>query len=97
MFGKRKKLKEEARRAAQVKKTQAIKELREFRDLGETFNYLGRVVLVTAHTRLVISYSHLVPSYVLPELRGDYADEHGVLRPISFSLRELSGLKKQNP
>jgi hypothetical protein len=75
-------------------KPDAIKELRAFRDLGETFNYLGREVVVTGH------FTHFMAMYhcsLIPQLRGDYADECGIIHNITFEFKELGGIKKQNP
>jgi hypothetical protein len=66
-----------------------IKELKEFRDIGDSFKYLGRTMVVTRH--------HTFDGFdVWPKLICDYADNHGVLRQAVFGLHELEGLKKQN-
>ena len=72
----------------------AIEELRSFRELGETFNYLGRVIVVTGHYTYSVSEYHCS---LTPKLCGDYVDERGIIHKISFDFQELGGLKKQNP
>lgn len=67
--------------------------LKAFRDIGETFNYLGRECVVTGHGKLVgIGLAVVYQS----ELCADYCDNNGVIRQIKFSLSELPILIKQN-
>ncbi len=70
-------------------KEKAVDDLKKFRDIGETFNYLGRTCIVTSHIR------HDMCLGSLPALLCDYVDKHGVIRNISFGLDELTGLIKQ--
>lgn len=72
-------------------KIQAIKDLRAFRDIGQTFNYLGRTCVVKRHWML---WPHFGP---VPELWADYVDEQGIVRTLTFLIGELPGLKAQNP
>jgi hypothetical protein len=69
-----------------------IADLRSFRDVGETFIYLGRTCVVTSHWSEVIPYVGFHPL-----LRADYADDCGVIRSISFRRSELVGLRAMNP
>lgn len=69
-----------------------IDELREFRGMGETFNYLGRTLIVTAHTELIPGVCGIA---ILPCLQCDYANENGDIKRIRFSAKELPGLIKQ--
>lgn len=66
-----------------------IEEFRQFRDIGETFNYLGRTLIVTAHTETAVDLGEYA------RLRCDYADNDGVIRQISFQPRELPALIAQ--
>lgn len=67
--------------------------LRAFRDIGDTFNYLGRECIVTSHGRIV---SEGFAMFYQAELCADYCDNDGVIRQLRFSLNELPGLIKQN-
>ena len=71
-----------------------VRELKEFRGLGQTFNYLGRTCIVTGHVYQEWSEFGL---YWRPSLRCDYVDDKGVIRQVSFSPAELPGLRAQNP
>lgn len=72
-------------------KQQGVEAFKAFRDIGQTFNYLGRTCIVTRHWML---WPYVGP---IPELHADYVDECGIVRSISFLLGELPGLKAQNP
>lgn len=61
----------------------------EFRKIGETFSYLGRLCIVTGHFE-VWDMGCLVPM-----LLCDYVDKNGVIRQAKFPLRALPGLIKQ--
>jgi hypothetical protein len=68
----------------------AVNEIKKFRDVGETFNYLGRTCIVT-------TYGQYCPYLgVMPKIHCDYADDKGVIHSISFSIDELGNLIKQN-
>ncbi len=67
----------------------AIAELKAFRDIGETFIYLGRTCMVTAH------FEHWPHIGAVPMLKFDYCDNHGVLHSDSVWIALLPGLIKQ--
>lgn len=67
----------------------AVDELKAFRDIGETFNYLGITCIVTGHCE------YLGMIGFVPILICDYVDGRGQIRQAKFSLRELPGLIKQ--
>lgn len=71
-------------------KEAGVARLREFREIGQTFNYLGRTCVVTAHESARPGLGHV------PQLNADYADDHGVIHGITFSVDELPGLLAQN-
>ena len=68
---------------------QGIDELKAFRNIGETFNYLGRTCIVTGHRECweMIGW--------VPMLMCDYVDGRGQIRQVKFNLRELPGIIKQ--
>lgn len=68
---------------------EAIAELKAFRDVGETFNYLGRTCVVTGH------WEYWRDIGVVPMLKFDYCDDHGVLHAVSARLAELPALRNQ--
>ena len=71
-------------------RTQAcIDELKAFRKVGETFNYLGRTCVVTGH------FDFYPYTGIFPVLQFDYADEHGVIHSMSANIRELPALINQ--
>lgn len=74
--------------------TIAINKLKEFRDVGETFNYLGRTCIVTGHCDIKYQgiYSTIV---IVPLLKFDYCDNYGVLHSCAFKLNELPAVIKQ--
>ena len=67
-----------------------IEKFKAFREIGETFNYLGRTCIVTGHWTFsgYMGYT--------PELKFDYADELGVIHSTSITIHELPVLLKQN-
>jgi hypothetical protein len=73
--------------------TERINELRAFRDIGDTFNYLGRTIIVTGHSTIMSSQFFFSR---FPMLLGDYVDNEGIIRQVKFDYAELSGIKKQN-
>lgn len=68
---------------------EGIAELKAFRDIGQTFNYLGRTCIVCSHTTII-------GLLILPRLECDYVDDAGVIRRVMFSPQELPGLRAQN-
>lgn len=73
-----------------VKKIDGVEQLRQFRDIGDEFNYLGLRMVVT-HL-----YELRLHGRSFPMLDADYVDNSGRLRQSKFSLRELPVLIKQN-
>lgn len=72
--------------------TEAIVKLKEFKDVGETFNYLGRQCIVTGYWDYEPNVGYI------PMLKFDYADDMGRLHHFStrvFDLPTLSGAVKQ--
>ena len=68
---------------------EGISKLKEFRDIGETFNYLGRTCIVTAH------YDGHFEMGFYPILKFDYCDDLGVLHNMTACVSELPCLMKQ--
>ena len=66
-----------------------ISKLRAFRDVGETFNYLGRTCIVTGHWEC---FPYLG---IIPVLKFDYCDDLGKLHSASARLSELPALINQ--
>lgn len=72
----------------------AINELREWRAIGESFQYLGRECVVTGHYR--VSF-HELGIHTYPELSADYADDLGVIRHVAFDMTEARALMARQP
>ena len=72
--------------------TEGIEKLKAFRDIGETFNYLGAKCVVTGHCH----YEPCFPGIVaIPTLKFDYRDASGVIRSSSASVEDLPLLISQ--
>jgi hypothetical protein len=69
--------------------TWAIDTIRDFRKVGETFKYLDRTCIVTAH----ICWT---PLGAMPCLCADYCDNNGKIRQIKFMAAEIAGIKAHN-
>lgn len=77
-----------------VNRTQeCIAELRAFKDIGEKFNYLGVTIICTGHSKIDF-YGTRVS--VRPTMKGDYKNDKGEIKAISFGYRELPALKAEN-
>lgn len=63
--------------------------LKSFRDVGETFNYLGRECIVTGFGQYPSNVGYI------PLLRFDYCDNNGVLHSVSARIEELPALMNQ--
>jgi hypothetical protein len=59
--------------------------------LGSRFNYLGLSLIVTGH------YEVWPGLGMVPRLTADYVDRHGRIQSVTFALRELPGLRAENP
>ena len=76
-------------------------EIKEWRDIGEEFNYLGTKCLMTHHhcfeTRYRLCFPYPIP-YLLKcaQIKADYVDNYGQIRSVSFGYGELGNLIKQN-
>ena len=68
---------------------ETVAELKAFRDIGETFNYLGRTCIVTGHAEWWMDIG------IIPKLRFDHCDNPGVIHSSSASPAELPGLINQ--
>jgi hypothetical protein len=66
-----------------------LAELKAFRDVGETFNYLGRECVVTGHRYLPGRFG------CWPHMQFDYCDNNGVIHSMSARANELPALIKQ--
>jgi hypothetical protein len=69
--------------------SEEIEKLKAFRDVGETFNYLGRTCVVTGHWDW---WPHIG---VIPMLKFDYCDDCGKLHAASARVSELPALENQ--
>lgn len=67
-----------------------IKKLKEFRDIGEKFNYLGVELIVEDHT--INSGFGFIPA-----ICACYRDNSGDLRHVTFFVKDLVCLKAENP
>jgi hypothetical protein len=75
-------------------KSQAqIDELVAFRKIGEKFNYMGVEIIVTSHKKLIPAGFCFVWE---PCLSGDYKNNQGEIKSISFDYSELEALKAEN-
>jgi len=75
------------------KRADKIRQLREFRDIGERFTYLGRDMVVTAHYRIVSCGFSMHPVF---GISADYVNDIGDIKQISFSMSELQTLINEN-
>ena len=66
---------------------EAVNKLKAFRDVGETFQYLGRKCVVTGHVEMM-------PWGFVPLLKFDYCDKNGVLHNRSAMLSEIPALEQ---
>jgi len=67
----------------------AVEALREFRDVGETFNYRGIDMIVESHVEM--SFGE-----VRPILTAAYKNDYGELKHAAFLRRELPALMAEN-
>ena len=72
-----------------------VQQLEAWRPIGGQFEYLGRRMIVAGHSRLVFSPMH--SAYRRPQLRADYADDHGVIHSIAFSAAESVAIMAAQP
>lgn len=81
---KKQKPKEDGRKAA-------VDALKEFRDIGEKFNYMGIEMIVESHVDLV-PYVGFVPT-----LTAAYRNNDGELKHACFRRSKLPALMAENP
>lgn len=74
---------------AESDREEAYAEIKAFRDVGETFNYLGRTCVVTGH----LTFLPVIGS--TPCLIYEYCDDHGVIRERRAFRSEIPALVKQ--
>lgn len=75
-------------------KQELVDEMRAWRKIGDTFNYLGRECVVTGYARYI---PHHLGIDVAVELQADYADDLGVIRSVTFTPREWRALADKQP
>lgn len=63
--------------------------LKEFRDVGETFQYLGRTCVVTGFMNYPMALCDL------PTIMYDYADNNGVIHSALASIHKLEAIIAQ--
>jgi len=79
------------RKAADDLRLARIKWLREQFPMGQTFDYLGRDCMPTSHAELRGNpYAGWLEH---PRLFADYADDHGVIHSVEFSLAEAKAIR----
>lgn len=71
-----------------------IIELKEWRGIGETFEYLGRTMYVTKHYYVATGVYHC---FRCPVIHADYADNNGKIHSVTFSLTEIEAIKRTQP
>ena len=74
-------------------RTEAIKEMKEFRAKGDKFRYLGVEMLVYAHVDI---FNSPYFSTYRPCLKASYVNKLGEIKMINFDYDELDTLKKEN-
>ncbi len=68
-------------------------ELRAWRAVGQPFEYLGRRMIVVAHSRIEFHPGISLPApTLLPGIKARYADDSGVVHTIDFSEAESRAL-----
>ena len=70
-----------------------VKALKDFREIGAKFNYLGVTMIVTGHSYMYFDGHHFC---LVPNLTADYVDNSGRVRNGSFSIHELPALLSEN-
>ena len=68
-----------------------IKTLKEFRDIGETFHYLGRLCVCLGHSMFYPHAGGTIPMFCF-----EYADDHGIIHSHSLDFNELPAVEKEN-
>lgn len=77
---------------------ETMQDMRKWRDIGETFEFLGKTFSVVSHGQ----YSYSIAGWPhnqtqsIPELKAIYVDLHGVVREISFNSGQWEAIKKAN-
>lgn len=66
-----------------------IHDLRTWREIGQEFSYLGRTCVVTGY------YAQDIDGWS-SGIQANYADDHGVIRGLSFSGQESRALMLSN-
>lgn len=69
-----------------------VNALRAWRDIGQEFEYLGRRMVVSGHSRIEFSGMML---RLTPELRARYADAKGQVHELTLSEAEALALAKK--
>jgi hypothetical protein len=68
-----------------------VAQLKAFRDVGQTFNYLGMTCMVTGY------YGTYLGGQRYAVLQADYVDVTGLYHHIKFDVEKLPCLRNQNP
>lgn len=78
---------------------ETMAEMRKWRDIGDTFEFLGTKFSVVSHG--TYSYSVMVWPHIYtqstPELKAIYVDLQGCIREITFNSAQWEAIKKQCP
>lgn len=92
-FDKRKKQPAEKRPSDLDMVEARIAALRAWRDVGEAFEYLGRRMVVIAHSRVEVWPGYHFPTiHLVPEVHARYADAHGQVHTLVLSEAEVLAL-----
>jgi hypothetical protein len=76
------------------KQNEAMAErFRAWRPIGSEFEYLGRKMVVTGHTRIEAAGFAI---FVIPCLKADYADDLGKIHSLEFSGAEVIAMMGPN-
>ncbi len=77
---------------------QMIEQLRAWRDIGDSFEYLGRTMIVTKHYD--VDYTIIGRCPVIQfraAVKADYADDVGVIHGVTFDAMEAIALMRSQP
>lgn len=72
----------------------AIAALKGWRDIGDEFTYLGRTMIVTAHSSFLVAGWMIG---IIPCIKARYVDANGVMRDAMFNVLECKALIEKQP
>lgn len=80
---------------AEAKANALDQKIKDFREIGQTFNYLGKLCIVTGYDKNISLIDDLISAKCC-SVKFSYIDDHGIIRHCAMFGEELDAVLRHN-